>query len=119
MEELFKKVTISLSANVKEGRYVVKYYEWPIKRDTGKTIIVRKHHGDHKFLKNEILKAKPVRRNEKLNELGFSTVCHKKDLDDAIKLLEKTITTKLKELAVLQINTIAAWEGGCNIEKIN
>jgi hypothetical protein len=119
MEKLFSKLTIALTATKKEGRYVMHHYEWPITKDTPKTLVVKKHHGDHKFLKNEILKAKPVRRNDKFTELGFQTVCYAEDVEEAKKLLKNAITSQLKELAVLQINTIAAWEQGVKEEKID
>ena len=118
MEESFSKLTITLSSTVKSGRYKLKHYEWPIERDTGKTVIVDKHHGGHKVLKNEILKVKATRRNDKFTELGFSTICFTKDIVEAGELLKNAVTKKLKQLAVLQINTIAAWESGCEIEKI-
>jgi hypothetical protein len=118
MAELFSKVTLALSANEKEGRFIVKYYEWPINRDTGKTIIVTKHHGDHKFLKNEILKVKPVRRNDKFAEIGFSTVCYSKDLVEAEGMLREVANKKLKELIDLQMKVLQAWKDGCKIQKV-
>ena len=116
--ELFSKVTIALSSNVKSGRYKLKYYEWPVDKDTDKTLTVGKYHGGHKFLKNEILKVKATRRNDKFTELGFATICYTKDIIEAGELLRTAVTEKLKELAVLQINTIAAWEAGCELEKV-
>tara|TARA_R110000765_G_scaffold351504_2_gene441510 strand:+ start:124 stop:480 length:357 start_codon:yes stop_codon:yes gene_type:complete len=118
MEKLLCEVTISMSSTIKEGRYKLVSKNYVIKRETAKTVIIDRAGNDHKHLTSELMEIKPTRKNDKMSQLGFKTICLHEDRFEAGSNLKAAIQTKMTELARFYENSIAAWEKGCLLEEV-
>jgi len=91
----------------------MKYYDkYPIVKETDKTIIVKKVHGDYRYYKNELLVANPTLKNDNLSGIRFTTICYEADVTNAIDLLEKAMAETVEKLIGINNRALTAFNSG-------
>ena len=113
MGKLFQ-VVMSLSATVKSGRYVFRIKEYDIRKETGKTIIVKgkTYSEDQRFYKSALLNVVSDFRNDMITNIQFYTMCFPEDLESAKSLIHDEIHNKIQELSNLNNLALDAFKDG-------
>tara|TARA_B110000037_G_C17126808_1_gene508494 strand:- start:2206 stop:2565 length:360 start_codon:yes stop_codon:yes gene_type:complete len=119
MAELLIEITVSLTSTKREGMYKMKYYEWPISKETEKTLTVTRFGNPHRELTSGLNKIKPTRKNTMFHDLGFSVTCKLKDKENCAKKLNEAIQKKIDDLSKLHTNAIDSFKLGFELNKAN
>lgn len=112
MEKSLIEITVSLTGTSREGMYKMKYYTWPIERETDKTITIIRSGNLHRELVSNLNVPRPTRKNNKFNELGFTVTCRPENKEIYAEELHKAIINKMSELSKIHSNVTKAFEGG-------
>jgi hypothetical protein len=110
-------VVLNLSATVAEGRYNVVYREYPIKRETEKTIVIIKNNREDRIMRTDLMVAAADYKNDKLSSMQYISMCYTEDLENCISILKMHMESSVAFVDECHQQALEAMKKECLITK--
>ena len=101
------ELRISLSSFNGRVDYILTSKKFKITKETAKTLIIKRVHGEYRVLKTELDDISNMCKNDKAQELSFSKYCYEQDFQ---KESDKLVKILKNEAARLHKDSIAAYK---------
>jgi len=116
-EQKICRVVLNLSATVEVGRYNVVYREYPVKRETEKTIVIIKNNREERVMRTELMVPVADYKNDKLSSMQYISMCYSENLQDCIEILKMHMESAVAYIDECHQHALEAMKGECLINK--
>jgi len=113
------RAVLNLSSTIVEGRYKLTYREYPIKKETEKTVVIIKNKREDRVMRTDLLIAKSDFTNDRLSKLQFICTCLEEDMDKCIEVLSCAMDKAIKEISSCHLTALAAYNNKFTISKLD